>query len=236
MAPPTGSVSLQTSSKRAEITISADTPQVVNLAGVALGRNHHLLKPWLTPPPLDRNSMGRLRPGKGVLNGIEWIEWISVNNSNHSETGQERRLIYNARSVRLMRAPREPEALQRITINDGDFTLNAPFPGINIPEEGRHFPPGSLQLIVDKHDRQIVDATTTLPIPEPVATTPCSGWCRKQHIYSDFGMVELAVIFFNGAGWPIACRENIHNRDQRIGVCWWRFDYSRPDPAAVGQP
>ena len=76
MAPPTGSVSLQTSSKRAEITISADTPQVVNLAGVALGRNHHLLKPWLTPPPLDRNSMGRLRPGKGVLYGIEWIEWI----------------------------------------------------------------------------------------------------------------------------------------------------------------
>jgi hypothetical protein len=228
---------LQTSSKVAEITISADTPAVVELAGVALGRNHHLLKPWLTPPPLDRNSMGRLRAGKGVLNGIEWI---SVSNSNPSEAG--RRLIHNARSVLLMRAPHEPEALQRITINNGDFTLNTPFPGINIPKEGRHFPPGSLQLIVDEHDRQIIDDTTTLPIPERVATTPCSGWCRKQHIYSDFGMVELAVIFFNSNGWPIACRENIHNRDhgwpiayrdQRTGVCWWRFDYSRPDPAAA---
>ena len=229
MAPPTGSRSLQTSS-RVEISISADTPVIVELAGVDLGRNKHLLKPWLTPPPLDRNSMGRLRAGKGVLNGIEWI---SVNNSNPSEAG--RRLIHNARSVLLMRAPHEPEALQRITINDKDFTLNAPFPGINIPEEGRHFPPGSLQLIVDEHDRQIIDATTTLPIPVPVATTPCSGWCRKQHIYSDFGMVELAVIFFNDAGWLIACRENIHNRDQRTGVRWWRFDYSRPDPAAVGE-
>lgn len=227
MAAPTGSVSLQTSSK-AEISISAETPAVTQLAGVALGRKHHLLKPWLTPPPLDRNSMGRLRAGKGVVNGIQWI---SVNNSEPSEAG--RRLIHNARSVLLMRAQREPEALQRITINDKDFTLNAPFPGINIPKEGRHFPPGSLQLIVDEHDRQIVDATTTLPIPERVATTPCSGWCRKQHIYSDFGMVELAVIFFNNAGWPIACRENILNRDQQTGACWWRFDYSRPDPATV---
>ena len=228
MAPPTGSASLQTSSRVAEISISADTPVMVELAGVALGRNKHLLKPWLTPPPLDRNSMGRLRAGRGVLNGIEWI---SVSNSNPSEAG--RRQIHNARSVLLMRAPHEPEALQRITINAGDFTLNAPFPGINIPEEGRHFPPGSLQLIVDQEGRQIIDASTTLPIPEQVATTPCSGWCRKQHIYSDFGMVELAVIFFNDAGWPIACRENIHNRDQRTGVCWWRFDYSRPDPVTV---
>jgi hypothetical protein len=228
MAPPTGSRSLQTSSKVAEITISADTPAVVELAGVALGRNHHLLKPWLTPPPLDRNSMGRLRAGKGVLNGIEWI---SVSNSNPSEAG--RRLIHNARSVLLMRAPHEPEALQRITINNGDFTLNTPFPGINIPKEGRHFPPGSLQLIVDEHDRQIIDDTTTLPIPERVATTPCSGWCRKQHIYSGFGMVELAVIYFNGAGWPIACRENVLNNDLPTGACWWRFDYSRPDPAVV---
>jgi hypothetical protein len=219
---------LQTSSKVAEITISADTPAVVELAGVALGRNHHLLKPWLTPPPLDRNSMGRLRAGKGVLNGIEWI---SVSNSNPSEAG--RRLIHNARSVLLMRAPHEPEALQRITINNGDFTLNTPFPGINIPKEGRHFPPGSLQLIVDEHDRQIIDDTTTLPIPERVATTPCSGWCRKQHIYSGFGMVELAVIYFNGAGWPIACRENVLNNDLPTGACWWRFDYSRPDPAVV---
>ena len=203
---------------------------MVELAGVALGRNKHLLKPWLTRTPADRHSMDPLHAGRGVLNGIEWI---SVSNSNPSEAG--RRLIHNARSVLLMRTPHEPEALQRITINDKDFTLNAPFPGINIPEEGRHFPPGSLQLIVDKHDRQIIDATTTLPIPEQVATTPCSGWCRKQHIYSDFGMVELAVIFFNGAGWPIACRENIHNRGQRTGVRWWRFDYSRPDPAAVVQ-
>ena len=232
MAPPTGSRSLQTSSRVAEISISADTPVMEELAGVAMGRNKHLLKPWLTPPPLDRNSMGRLRAGRGVLNGIEWI---SVSNSSPSDAGQKRRLIHNARSVLLMRAPHEPQALQRITINDGDFTLNAPFPGINIPEEGRCFPPGSLQLIVDEDDRQIIDASTTLPIPVPVATTPCSGWCRKQHIYSDFGMVELAVIFFNGAGWPIACRENIHNRDQRTGVCWWRFDYSRPDPATVGE-
>jgi hypothetical protein len=217
---------LQTSSRVAALTVSADTPPVVHLAGVALGRNHHRLKPWLTHPPLDRNSMGRLRAGRGVLNGIEWI---SVRNSNPSEAGQERRLIHNARSVLLMRAPHEPEALQRITINHGDFTLHAPFPGINIPEEGRHFPPGSLQLIVDEHDRQIIDDTTTLPIAERVATTPCSGWCRKQHIYSDAGMVELAVIFFNGAGWPIACRENVINRDLRTGVRWWRFDYSRSE-------
>jgi hypothetical protein len=233
MAPPTGSRSLQTSSRVADLTVSADTPPVLQLAGVALGRNQHLLCPWLTPPPVDRNSMGRLRAGKGVLKGIEWI---SVSNSNPSDAGQDRRLIHNARSVLLMRAPHEPEILQRITINDGDFILNAPFPGINIPEEGRHFPPGSLQLIVDEHDRQIIDDTTTLPIPERVATTPCSGWCRKQHIYFDMGMNELAVIFFNNNGWPIACRENIHNRDERTGVCWWRFDYSRPDPAAVVQP
>jgi hypothetical protein len=222
---------LQTSLRVADLTVSADTPPVLQLAGVALDPNHHILKPWLTPPPVDRNSMGRLRAGRGVLNGIEWI---SVNNSNPSEAG--RRLIHNARSVLLMRAPHEPEALQRITINNGDFTLHAPFPGINIPEEGRHFPPGSLQLIVDEHGRQIIDATTTLPIPERVATTPCSGWCRKQHIYSDFGMVELAVIFFNSNGWPIACRENVLSNDLRTGACWWRFDYSRPDPAAVVQP
>lgn len=230
MAPPTGSRSLQTSLRVEDLTISADTPPVVQLAGVALGRNHHLLKPWLTRPPLDRKSMGQLRAGKGVLNGIEWI---SVRNSNPSEAGQERRLIHNARPVLLMRAPDEPEALQRITINDGDFTLNAPFPGINIPEEGRHFPPGSLQLIVNEHDRQIIDDTTTLPTPERVATTPCSGWCRKQHIYSDFGMVEVAVIFFNRNGWPIACRENLRHYGLRTGVDWWRFDYSRPDPVVV---
>jgi hypothetical protein len=224
---------LQTSSKAEDLTISADTPPVVQLAGVALGRNQHVLKPWLSLPPLDRNSMGRLRAGKGVLAGIEWI---SVRNSNPSEARQERRLIYNGSSVLLMRAPHEPEALQRITINDGDFTLHAPFPGINIPEQGRHFPPGSLQLIVDAHDRQIIDDTTTLPIPERVATTPCSGWCRKQHIYYDFGMAELAVIFFNNNGWPIACRENVLNNDLRTGACWWRFNYSRPDPAAVVQP
>jgi hypothetical protein len=233
MEPPTGLRLLQTSSKVANLSVSADTPPVLQLAGVALDRNHHLLKPWLTRPPLDRNSMGRPRAGKGVLNGIEWI---SVRNSNPSEAGQERRLIYNARSVLLLRAPHEPDTLQRITINDGDFTLHAPFPGINIPEEGRLFPPGSLQLIVDEHDRQIIDETTTLPIPERVGTTPCSGWCRRQHIYFDFGMVELAVIFFDRNGWPIACRENILNNDLRVGVCWWRFDYSRPDPAAVVQP
>lgn len=230
MAPPTGSRSLQTSSRAAKLSVSADTPPVLQLAGVALDPNHHILKPWLTRSPLDRNSMGRPRVGKGVLNGIEWI---SVRNSNPSEAGQERRLIYNGSSVLLMRAPHEPEALQQITINDGDFTLLAPFPGIYIPEEGRHFPPGSLQLIVDEHDRQIIDDTTTLPIPERVATTPCSGWCRKQHIYFDFGMTELAVIFFNSYGWPIACRENVLSNDLRTGVCWWRFDYSRPDPAAV---
>lgn len=230
MAPPTGSRSLQTSSRAAKLSVSADTPPVLQLAGVALDPSHHILKPWLTRSPLDRNSMGRPRVGKGVLNGIEWI---SVRNSNPSEAGQERRLIYNGSSVLLMRAPHEPEALQQITINDGDFTLHAPFPGINIPEEGRRFPPGSLQLIVDEHDRQIIDDTTTLPIPERVATTPCSGWCRKQHIYFDMGMNELAVIFFNSNGWPIACRENVLNNDLRTGVCWWRFDYSRPDPAAV---
>jgi len=233
MAPPTGSRSLQTSSKVAEITFSADTPAVVPLAGVALGRNQHLLKPWLTPPPVDRNSMGRLRAGRGVLNGIEWI---SVSNSNPSAAGHERRRIHNARSVLLMRQSDEPEILQKITINDGDFSLHAPFPGINIPEEGRHFPPGSLQLIVDEDGQQIIDDTTTLPIPEQVATTPCSGWCRKQHIYSDFGMVEVAVIFFDRNGWPIACRENLRHYGLRTGVDWWRFDYSRPDPAAVVQP
>jgi hypothetical protein len=221
---------LQTSSRVADLTVSADTPPVLQLAGVALDPNHHILKPWLTRSPLDRNSMGQPCVGNGVLNGIEWI---SVRNSNPSAAGQERRLIYNARSVLLMRAPHEPEALQRITINDGDFTLHAPFPGINIPEEGRHFPPGSLQLIVNEHDRQIIDDTTTLPIPERVATTPCSGWCRKQHIYFNMGMNELAVIFFNSNGRPIACRENVLNNDLRTGVCWWRFDYSRPDPAAV---
>lgn len=199
---------------------------MVQLAGVALGRNHHLLKPWLTPPPENWHSMAPLRAGRGVLNGVEWI---SVRPSGPVETGQPlRRLIHNARSVLLMRAPHEPEILQRITINDDDFHLNAPFPGIHIPEEGRYFPPGSLQLIVDEQDRQIIDLTTTLPIPERVATTPCSGWCRKQHIYSGAGMVELAVIFFNGAGWPIACRENVLNRDLRTGVIWWRYAYSRP--------
>jgi hypothetical protein len=41
------------------------------------------------------------------------------------------------------------------------------------------------------------------------------------------------VIFFNSNGWPIACRENVLSNDLRTGVCWWRFDYSRPDPAVV---
>ena len=66
--------------------------------------------------------------------------------------------------------------------------------------------------------------------PELVNALPCSGWCKKQHVYIHHGMTEKAVIFFNASGWPIACRENIFDGINRVCVRWWRFDYSRPQP------
>lgn len=230
MAPPTGSSSSRISSRTEEISYSADTPAVVQLSGVAMGRSHHSLRPWLIYPPEDRNSQGSAVAGR-VHRGIEWI---SVSSSTFSGVGGMQRLIHNARPLLVMRPrrfPVEADVMIRLTINDEDFILEVPFPGIHIPADGRYFPPGSLQIVVDEHERQVIDAFTTLPTPVEVSTVPCSGWCKKQHIYSRSGMLEMAVVFFDRNGWLIACRENLFAGDAiRTGARWWRYDYSRPQP------
>jgi len=231
MAPPTGSSSSRTSSHTDEISYSAETPPVVQLSGVALGRAHHSLRPWLIHALESRNSVGDAAAGRRH----DGIEWISVSRSTFSGNGEaQQRLIHNARPLNVMRPrrfPVEAENLIRLAVNDGDFILEAPFPGIHIPPEGRHFPPGSLQIIFDLDERQVIDQFTTLPTPVEVPTVPCSGWCKKQHIYTHYGNVETAVVFFASNGWPIACRENLFDRHlTHSGARWWRFDYSRPQP------
>lgn len=160
----------------------------------------------------------------------EGIEWISVQHLG-SYGNSQLRLIHNATPMILRpwgEYIQEEDKLKELFVNDGDFVLHAPSEGMVISSSGRYFPPGSLQIVVDQNNLQVANEHTTLPIPELVPTVPCSGWCKKQHIYIDHGMTEKAVVFFNGDGWPIACRENIwYGRAQ---VRWWRFDYSRPLP------
>jgi hypothetical protein len=111
---------------------------------------------------------------------------------------------------------------------DGDFIMYTPPCGISVPPIGVYFPPGSLQIVVDQDERNVISDSTTLPTPMMVESVPYSGWCRKQHIYIDHCMTEKAVVFFNDCGWPIACRENVYSSQERVAVRWWRFDYSRP--------
>lgn len=231
MPPPTGYSSSRISSRSDEISYSAETPPVVQLAGVALGRAHHCLRPWLIQTPTDLHSERSLVPGR-VHTGIEWI---SVTRSIFSGgRASPQRLIHNARPVVVMRPRRfnmDPDVMMKIAINDGDFILEAPFPGIHVPVDGLYCPPGSLQIVVDNQERQVISAGTTLPFAEQVDHVPCSGWCRKQHIYTQSGMVEMSVVFFDRNGWPIACRENhLDGTWTRSGVTWWRFSYSRPQP------
>ncbi len=232
MAPPTGSSSSPTSSRTEEISDSVDTPLVVQLGGTALGRAQHALRPWLIHQAPDSHSMGAAVAGR-LHSGIEWI---SASPSVFSGNGKARqRLILNARPVTVMRPrrmPIDPDRMLCLAVNNsGDFRLHAPFPGIHIPPEGRYFPPGSLQIIVDEDERQVVDQFTTLPEPVRVSSSPCSGWCKRQHIFSNFGLSEQAVVFFDRHGWPIACRENmLDHQFGRSWIRWWRFDYSRPQP------
>lgn len=118
--------------------------------------------------------------------------------------------------------------LSSITVNREDFLLQAPPGGIPVSNNGKYFPPGSLQIILDDAYRQVSNEYTTLPSPALVSDCPCSGWCRKQHIYVNRGWTEKAVIFFDRQGWPIACRENMLNGNDVVSRRWWRFDYSRP--------
>lgn len=233
MAPPTGHSSSRTSSRFDEISDSVETPLVVHLNKVAMGRSHHSLRPWMIHAP----DLVSISSPLGALAGRvhDGIDWISVSPSTFSGNGEaQQQLVHNARPVTVLRAgrfPVEPEMMIRLAINDSDFILQAPLPGIHIPADGRIFPPGSLQIIVDADQRQVINQFTTLPTPVEVPTVPCSGWCTRQHIFTDFGMVERSVVFFNGYGWPIACRENLFSPNCiRIGTRWWRFDYSRPQP------
>jgi hypothetical protein len=233
MARPTGSSSSPISSRIDEISYSAETPQVLQLAGVQLDRTAHCLMPWMIH---DSEMQPSLQAG--AVAGMEHngIEWISVQHLG-SYGSRKLRLIHNARAMLLKpwgQYIQQEDRLKELFINDGDFVLHVPPPGMCIPVAGRYFPPGSLQIIVDDDDRQITDEHTTLPSPELVESVPCSGWCKKQHIYVDHGMTEKAVIFFNSSGWPIACRENILNGEDRISVRWWRFNYSRPTEGFYG--
>jgi hypothetical protein len=234
MAPPTGYNSLPTSSSSEKISYSAETPQVTEVAGVDLTRSNHCLIPWM----INRSSS----PGKtaNTVTGLEHsgLEWISVNHSCVCGS-RDLRLIHNASPIWLRpwgNYIRMEDVLESIAINDGDLVLNAAPPGIGIPIEGRYFPPGALQFLVDEHGMQVTGQSTTLPTPVRVQSSPCNGWCRKQHIYVDHGMKEKAVIYFNSHGWPVACRENTFHPGSYCVVdwSWWRFDYSRPQPDAVG--
>lgn len=220
MEAPTGSSSLPTSSRSDEIFSSTECPRVLQLGSVQLQRKAHCLNPWMF------HNQSHAVPGLEH----EGVEWISVQHLG-SYGNRQLRLIHNATSMILRpwgEYIQEEDKLKELFVNDGDFVLHAPSEGMVIFPAGRHFPPGSLQIVVDENNLQIADEHTTLPIPELVPTVPCSGWCKKQHIYIDHGMTEKAVVFFNSDGWPIACRENIwYGRAQ---ARWWRFDYSRPLP------
>jgi hypothetical protein len=220
MPPPTGSSSSPISSHTEEIFYTAETPQVLQLAGVNLRKLHHVLNPWM--------GSGN---GPSVI-GLEHsgIDWISVQHLG-SYGSRQLRLIHNAQGL-LLQALVRPRLVE-LQVNDGDFVLQATSGGIEIPvnrSHSRYFPPGSLQIIVDQDDLQIVNEHTTLPTPRLVDAVPCQGWSKKQHIYVDNGMTEKAVIFFNSSGWPIACRENVLLGTDRFAVDWWHFDYSRPQP------
>lgn len=235
MAPPTGSSSLPISSRKesrnTELYISAESPPILQLNGVNLARADHLLTPWLTAPPLDLNSIEPARNG-GELCGIEWIS-VEPWEPYDVEGKVRHRLVHNARPVLIKQPVERPgDVVQQITINDGAFTLHMPFPGLAIPRAGCYLPAGALQIIVDDKEGQIISSATTLPVPQQVETMPCSGWCKKRHLYTNFGMDEIAVVFYNRYGWPIACRENIlcAGGGKRTAVSWWRFDYNRPDP------
>jgi hypothetical protein len=224
MPPPTGSSSSPISSHTEEIFYTAETPQVLQLAGVNLRKLHHVLNPWM--------------PG---VTGVEHsgIDWISVQHFG-SYGSRQLRLIHNAHGLLLQAlkglTPREScrlfndPRLVELQVNDGDFVMHATSGGIEMLTNRCYFPPGSLQIIVDQDDLQIVNEHTTLPTPRLVDAVPCHGWCKKQHIYVNSGMTEKAVIFFNSSGWPIACRENILHGTDRFSVDWWHFDYSRPQP------
>lgn len=233
MALPTGSSSLPISSPADRISFSAETPQVLELGGVNLKPTEHCLIPWV------HHWQEMLQKGLqtiGSVSGIEHagIEWIYGTPSGNC--GNARRLVYNARELFLnpwAKYLMAQDKLKELVINEGDFTLRTALPGILIPPGGRYFPPGSLQIILDDQDRQILDDGTTLPRPELVSTVNCNGWWKKQHIYIDHGMTEKAVVFFNRFGWPIACRENMLDAaGNRSQARWWRFDYSRPLPVA----
>lgn len=229
MARPTGSSSLPTSSRNEEFYISAESPPVTQLGSVRLGPQDHILTPFLSRTPTDLHSSEPIRAG-GELCGIEWIS-VGPWDPFDVEGKVRHRLVHNARPVLIKPLDATNECLRHIHVNDGVFLLQMPFPGLWVPPEGRYMPPGSLQIIVDHQELQIISAATTLPRPEQVATMPCSGWCRKQHLYTNFGMDEVAVVFFNRHGWPIACRENLLDVHlKRTSVRWWKFNYNRPDP------
>lgn len=241
MAPPTGSNSSPISSSPDTISYSAETPQVLELGRINMRPTAHSLTPWMANNQGNHLQRGRAHAG---------IEWISV---KHLGTYGDRqlRLIYNARAVLL-----EPlrfrvsgigvnsafdiqqevaNKLLQLRVNDNDIVLHAPPSVIAFPPERlgrRYFPPGALQICVDENDLPVNNQHTTLPNPESAPFMPCSGWCKKQHIYVDYGMTEKTVIFFNRSGWPIACRENVvHDCTEPLACLWWRFDYSRPMPS-----
>ena len=234
MAIPTGSSSSLISLMKEPTSFTAEAPHVRRIGTVSLLKGDHGLVPWM-----EHLSSIPNQPA-GLVEGLEHpgIDWISVQHWG-SYDGVQLRLVHNARGL-LVRPwgqyIEQADNLIKLEINDGEFTLHTPAPGIRIPANGHYFPPGSLQLVVDG-DRQICNEFTTLPIPTPVKTVPCSGWCKKQHIYGGDGMTELSVIFFDGRGWPIACRENAFRENafdgsmttlKRAGCQWWRYDYSRP--------
>jgi hypothetical protein len=173
--------------------------------------------------------MGTRRPGNAGV-ASPGVEWISVRHLNIC--GEESlKLIHNAQGIIIR--PRtsiglRPDHLQGVKVTCtlcDDLYIHAPGHGIEVPQLGRYFPPGALQILLGPNGLPVSNASTTLPAPVQVKDRPCTGWCSKNHIYVNRGLEERAVVFFNSAGWPIAVKENISQR-----ACWWRFDYSRPQP------
>lgn len=239
MTLPTGCSSSPISSRTDEISYSSEAPQA-QLGGILLERKMHCIVPLI-------HGSGWMQKQERQVAGIEHdgIEWISVTHYGHYGS-QRLRSIHNARGIRISPLTQgdvhvDEPVIVKMMINDesgrsynGDIELIAPSGGIFLTKAGRYFPPGSLQIVVDGNDKPVSNEYTTLPTPYAVQTVPCSGWCKKQHVYTEFGMTEKAVIFFNGLGWPIACRENLLNGQDRIGARWWRFDYSRPMELSCG--
>ena len=226
----TGYSSSRTSFSFAE-TVDSPIVEALGQSNInMLAKDHRLLSQLAC---LSSASVAAGPPEKG----LDWI--YATPWEMHGEEGQSRRQVHNAAAAFVRRpigkiASRH-HLLQFLTVEGDDpgggFILRMPAPGLIVPPEARRFPPGALQIIIDDQGHQVVNEHTTLPEPVPFDGMPCSGWCKRRHLYRPGGIEEKAVIYYDKFGWPIACREtNLAKDGSVISQQWWGYRYTRPLP------